>query len=181
MTARILVIRTEDGITHMAEYIPGEGGITLDLEQETPRKSLDWGRGTDDLTATLSMVNPTITHYSSTAPMGSAEVAHHLGVLPDIEDHLAQVWGAAEPTSDFHPGDTLISLVHGQYSVYTVTHEGKLRGDTTRIHRRAPRREPWQDLEDVLLEDRMVFEEDAEGIAKRLHERGVRVTGGDES
>ena len=44
---------------------------------------------------------------------------------------------------------------------------------------RAPR-EPWQDLADILLEDRMVFEDDVEGIVKRLHERGVRVTGGDD-
>lgn len=102
---------------------------------------------------------------------------------------LEAAFNAAEiPTGDNPPrkGDTIIEF--DSSPCYRVTVVGCDWGGLTRydsafvrILSRASQREPWQDLADILLEDRMVFEEDVEGIVKRLHERGVRVTGGDES
>ena len=73
---------------------------------------------------------------------------------PDSPTALVQVWRSARP---------------GPMSIYT------------RILHRAPKREPWQDLADVLRADNgeLIGEHHTiTEVAKALHERGVRVTGG---
>ena len=93
-------------------------------------------------------------------------------------DALEAAWEAAEQADECRKGDVLIVPGGwGGYTIWTAERGTQLRA--ARILSRAPR-EPWQDLADILLEDRMVFEDDVEGIVKRLHERGVRVTGGGE-
>ena len=93
-------------------------------------------------------------------------------------DTLREAWENAERSEDCQEGDVLIVPGGwGGYTIWTAERGTQLRA--ARVLSRAPR-EPWQDLADILLEDRMVFEDDVEGIVKRLHERGVRVTGGDD-
>lgn len=180
MTMRVLVIGTETvggkALTHMTEYVPCEDGIGIDHDRDTPRT----GFSSDDHTATISMVNPAITHYTSTAPVGSAHVAHHLGVLPEPMDYLQYQWDYAEvPTEDnpIRKGDTLIRKDDDAsidvWECQTGYHPAV--GDT-RVLRRAPRREPWEDLADVLGD---MGHLSPTGHAKALHDRGVRVVGGD--
>ena len=108
------------------------------------------------------------------------------GWVPVVESgrlslaRLEAAWEAAEEADECREGDVLI--IRDDEDNYLVRRMGD-RYDldsTARILSRAPQREPWQDLADVLLEDGLAFEEDVEGIVKRLHERGVRVTGGDD-
>lgn len=100
-----------------------------------------------------------------------------------LKAHLETAWEAAEQADECRKGDVLI--VRHRRGEYTILEaEGVLQLATTaRVLSRAPQREPWQDLADVLSTDngeligehRTITE-----VAKALHERGVRVVGGDD-
>ena len=103
---------------------------------------------------------------------------------PITLDALRDAWGTAEVADECNEGDILIrlhpeiptALVQVWRSEMTVP-----MGSLTRILRRAPKREPWQDLADVLGTDggELIGEHHTiTEVAKALHERGVRVTGG---
>ena len=103
---------------------------------------------------------------------------------PITLDALRDAWGTAEVADECNEGDILIrlhpeiptALVQVWRSEMTVP-----MGSLTRILRRAPKREPWQDLADVLGTDNgeLIGEHHTiTEVAKALHERGVRVTGG---
>ena len=99
-------------------------------------------------------------------------------------DGLRVAWETAEvPTEDtpIREGDVVIVRHGGGFAVEPA--DRILSGQThgrERILSRAPQREPWEALADVL---EGVLDADArcaESIARDLHERGVRVVGGDE-
>lgn len=75
-------------------------------------------------------------------------------------------------------GDIVITREReGWYTIVERRSGGDLSVGHQRILAIAPEPEPWQGLADILLEDGLAYEEDIEGIVKRLYERGVRVTG----
>lgn len=95
---------------------------------------------------------------------------------------LEAAWGSAEQATECRKGDVLIVPGSwGGYTIWEAARNSQLRA--ARILSRAPKREPWEDLADVLSTDngeligehRTITE-----VAKALHERGVRVVGGDE-
>ena len=103
---------------------------------------------------------------------------------PITLDALRDAWETAEVADECNEGDILIrlhpeiptALVQVWRSEMTVP-----MGSLTRILRRAQKREPWQDLADVLGTDNgeLIGEHHTiTEVAKALHERGVRVTGG---
>ena len=99
-------------------------------------------------------------------------------------DGLAGAWEAAEvPTEDapIREGDVVIEKISaGAYAVMSPPPTCGLVGREFRVLSRAPKREPWQDLADVLLSEGVLYyRADADDCAKALHELGVRVTGGD--
>lgn len=97
---------------------------------------------------------------------------------------LEVAWDAAEvPTAEspIREGDVVIVRHGGGFTVEPA--DRILSGQThgrERILSRAPKREPWADLADVLRAwDAEPADADADGMAKWFHERGVRVTGGE--
>ena len=90
-------------------------------------------------------------------------------------DGLSAAWEGAEQAGECRKGDVLI--VPGGWGGYTIwAAERGCRLRAARILSRAPKREPWQDLADLLGHD--VSAKQAEQMARRLHMVGVRVTGG---
>jgi hypothetical protein len=90
---------------------------------------------------------------------------------------LQVAWENAEQ-GEARPGDLVIGeLYDGGFQVYVA--EMVVPGMSRRILSRAPRPE-WQDLADILLNIE-VEEGAADKTAKWLHERGVRVVGGEEA
>ena len=96
-------------------------------------------------------------------------------------DALAAAWEAAEQADECREGDVLIIRDdEDNYLVRRMDDRSRL-DSTARILSRAPKREPWQDLADVLQSESVVFDsEDASIAARALHNAGVRVTGGDD-
>ena len=92
-------------------------------------------------------------------------------------DSLAAAWEAAEQADECREGDVLI--IRDDEDNYLVRRmEDRNRLDSTaRILSRAPKREPWAELADVLRAH--TGDPDPEETAQMLHELGVRVTGGD--
>lgn len=94
-------------------------------------------------------------------------------------------WEAAEvPTGDtpIREGDEVILPVFGGYLVRPATapEEAGIPAGNVRILFRAPKREPWADLADVLRTE-IDLESDPGGIAHALHLKGWRKGGdGDE-
>lgn len=115
------------------------------------------------------------------------EVMAASGWVPVVEaritlDGLEAAWEAAEEAAECRKGDVLIrQSEHAGYAVYPAAFDGPLL--FSRILSRAPKREPWEDLADV-LGDFAIHDHDGKEypdvLAQRLYERGVRVTGGDE-
>lgn len=98
-----------------------------------------------------------------------------VGPVPTTLDDMKAAWENAEVARECNKGDVMIYRRGlDRYGVYPAQ-SGRPVDWGTRILSRGPKREPWQDIADVLMEDRLAFEEDAGGIAKRLYERGVRV------
>lgn len=95
-------------------------------------------------------------------------------------DTLREAWEAAARSTACRAGDVLI--IRGDpddYHVYVADTETHHLSAKVRILRRAPRREPWVDLADLLADESALMDEDAiEKAAKALYNRGVRVTGG---
>lgn len=93
---------------------------------------------------------------------------------------LEAAWEAAEQAPECRKGDVLIVPGSwGGYTIWEAARDSQLRA--ARILSRAPKREPWADLADVLLSESVVFDgEDASIAARALHSAGVRVTGGDD-
>jgi|SRR5690606_12778924 len=96
-------------------------------------------------------------------------------------DGLKAAWEAAERTGECSAGDVLIrKLDRDDYNVYRADAESRALSADVRILSRAPR-EPWADLADVLRTwDEEPMDADLMGRARWMHERGVRVTGGDD-
>lgn len=92
---------------------------------------------------------------------------------------LEAAWEAAGQSDTCNQGDVLI--VRDALDVFTVwVAPARHRVDAdTRILSRAPQREPWQDLADVIREQS--YHPEPNSLAQALHAAGVRVTGGDES
>ena len=96
---------------------------------------------------------------------------------------LEVAWEAAEVADECREGDVLIIRDdEDNYLVRRMCDRSDL-DSAARILSRAPRREPWADLEDV-LGDFAIHDHDGkeypDALAQRLYERGVRVTGGGE-
>ena len=92
---------------------------------------------------------------------------------------LEAAWEAAEEADECRKGDVLIAPGSwGGYTIWEAARDAPLRA--ARILSRAPKREPWADLAGVLAVALDADARYAESIARDLHERGVRVTGGDE-
>ena len=92
---------------------------------------------------------------------------------------LEAAWEAAEQATECRKGDVLIVPGGwGGYTIWEAARDSRLRA--ARILSRAPR-EPWADLADVLEVALDADSRYAESIARALHGRGVRVTGGEES
>ena len=98
-------------------------------------------------------------------------------------DRLEAAWETAETidSTGIGEGDLCIErCADDHYEVFRADADVTVWHDTIRILSRAPR-EPWQDLADVLRAwDAGPADADADGMAKWFHERGMRVTGGDE-
>ena len=94
---------------------------------------------------------------------------------------LEAAWEAAEQAPECRKGDVLIVPGGwGGYTIWEAARDAPLRA--ARILSRAPKREPWEALADVLLSESVVFDsEDASIAARALHNAGVRVTVGGES
>ena len=89
---------------------------------------------------------------------------------------LEAAWEAAEQAPECRKGDVLIVPGSwGGYTIWEAARDSQLRA--ARILSRAPKREPWADLADVLAD---MGHLSPTGHAKALYERGVRVTGGGE-
>ena len=104
-------------------------------------------------------------------------------------DGLAAAWEAAEEADECRKGDVLIrKLDRDDYNVYRADAESHELSADTRILSRAPKREPWADLADIIGRYDGYSGSPAE-LARFLHENEVttpsdhdagRVTGGDE-
>lgn len=98
---------------------------------------------------------------------------------PITLDTLQAAWEGAEQ-GEVAEGDVLIRRSGENFTVWVAgggwSTEALSRSGHTRILHRAPKpkREPWQDLADVLRAH--TGEPEPEETAKMLHERGVRVT-----
>ena len=110
-----------------------------------------------------------------------------MAARPLTLDDLVDAWEAAEVPTDGAPirsGDVVIEKISaGAYAVMSPPPTCGLVGREFRVLSRAPR-EPWQDLADVLggfaIHDHD-GKEYPDVLAQKLHERGVRMTGGEES
>lgn len=97
---------------------------------------------------------------------------------PLLMEALEVAWEAAERADECRKGDVLIIRDdEDNYLVRRMDSQSRLAG-TARILSRAPKREPWADLADVLAD---MGHLSPTGHAKALYERGVRVTGGEAS
>ena len=98
---------------------------------------------------------------------------------PITLDALRDAWETAEQADERNEGDVLIrrdpTASDGVVEVWRSEMAAPI-GPYTRILRRAPKpkREPWQDLADVLRAH--TGEPDPDETARMLHERGVRMT-----
>ena len=94
---------------------------------------------------------------------------------------LEAAWEAAEQAPECRKGDVLIVPGGwGGYTIWEAARDSQLRA--ARILSRAPKREPWEALADVLLSESVVLDsEDASIAARALHNAGVRMAGGGES
>ena len=97
---------------------------------------------------------------------------------------LAVAWDAAEQAEECREGDVLMTRhSDDNYEVWVAAGAFDI-SKKSRILSRAPKREPWADLADVLTlaeGDIGGLNVDAINVAALLHERGVRVVGGEES
>lgn len=96
---------------------------------------------------------------------------------------LEVAWEAAEVSDECREGDVLIMQDPAEgYSVWR-TGDADYLSRSTRILSRAPKREPHENLADAIREvwPSAYDEIDIGSLAYALHERGVRVTGGEES
>lgn len=98
-------------------------------------------------------------------------------------DTLREAWEQAEvPTEDtpIREGDVLIYPLFAGYCVRPSWGDSPL--PEARVLSRAPRREPWEGLTKVLRTTGVDGQAmDPEILASVLYERGVRVTGGDDT
>ena len=99
-------------------------------------------------------------------------------------ESLAAAYEAAEQADECRKGDVLISKSWkggDNFRVYSARSAKDL-PPGLRILSRAPKREPWQDLADV-LGDFAIHDTDGKEypdvLARKLYERGVRATGGE--
>ena len=96
---------------------------------------------------------------------------------PITLDALHEEWENAEVADECKEGDVLIywhpSRRSDRVEAWVAEQSGRM-GANARILHRAPKREPWQDLADVLRAH--TGEPDPDETAKMLHERGVRMT-----
>lgn len=109
--------------------------------------------------------------------------------VPLSLDALRTAWENAEVTTAETPvreGDLMIYRHEGGFAVEPA--DRILNGQThgpERVLSRAPQREPWKDLAGVLgdfaIADEHSGQRDDAGLARALHKRGVRVTGGGEA
>ena len=123
---------------------------------------------------------------SSGAWLSDADMADHgwvpvrgAAAHPITLDALRDAWETAEVADECNEGDILIRLhpeISTQLAQVWRSEMTAPMGNLTRILHRAPKpkREPWQDLADVLRAH--TGEPDPDETAKMLHERGVRVT-----
>lgn len=94
---------------------------------------------------------------------------------PVTLDDLADAWATAEQANECRDGDILIIRDdEDNYLVRRMDDYSDL-DSTARILSRAPKREPWEDLADV-LKDFEAGEGAAVALARELYERGVRVS-----
>ena len=94
-------------------------------------------------------------------------------------DRLEAAWETAGQADECREGDVLIIRDdEDNYLVRRMEDRSRLDG-TARILSRAPKREPWQELADVIGEH--TYEPDPKWLAQALYRGGVRVTGGEES
>jgi hypothetical protein len=99
-------------------------------------------------------------------------------------DSLAAAYEAAEVADEYRAGDVLISRgVSERFVITRAETDGRGLRKHVRVLTRAPQREPWKDLADVLADGWPSGINGArnELVAHELHARGVRVTGGEES
>ena len=98
-------------------------------------------------------------------------------------DDLEAAWEAAEQTDECNAGDVLMTRHSDDNFEVWVSPAAVDIGERSRVLSRAPREPrgpelpPWQELADVLAD---MGHLSPTGHAKALHDRGVRVTGGDE-
>lgn len=93
---------------------------------------------------------------------------------------LEAAWENAEQAPKCRKGDVLIVPGGwGGYTIWEAKRDSQLRA--ARILSRAPQREPWEDLADVLSEWFGSNQTSQISMERFLYERGVRVTGGEES
>ena len=97
-------------------------------------------------------------------------------------DGLEAAWEAAEQADTCNAGDVLIARYapEGSFEIGPAKSRGRVNSGVTRILSRAPKREPWEDLADVLRGT--VWERlsgDVDGLAAAVHAAGWR-KGGDE-
>ena len=95
-------------------------------------------------------------------------------------DALEVAWEAAEQAEECRKGDVLITRYAPEdgFKIGPAKSRGCVNSGVTRILSRAPKREPWADLADVLRAH--TGEPDPDETARLLHERGVRVAGGEQ-
>lgn len=92
-------------------------------------------------------------------------------------DSLHEAWENAEDADECNEGDIMISRTLENPTMQATVWRAPTTGPTglyTRILHRAPKREPWQDLADVLRAH--TGEPYPDETAKMLYERGVRMT-----
>lgn len=177
-TPSLATVAVFHGDGNITQYHPGSDGVTVDAASAGARF------GPVDISIEFQSFGTS--HLRHTVPLrNTLEV---LG-LPDPYSlaSLEVAWENAEQADKCHEGDVLITrlLVEaGGFKIAPARSRGRLNSGVTRILSRAPQREPWADLADVLRTDngeligehRTITE-----VAKALHDRGVRVVGGDES
>lgn len=104
-------------------------------------------------------------------------------------DTLREKWENADRLGGCKPGDTLVERLDPDVDAFTIyradySANAQALPDTIRVLHRAPQPEPWQALADV-LDCFAIHDTDGEEypdvLARKLYERGVRVTGGDDA
>lgn len=96
---------------------------------------------------------------------------------PVTLDDLADAWATAEQANECRDGDILIIRDdEDNYLVRRMDDHSDL-DSTARILSRAPKREPWAELADVLAEWSRTNKTSQATLEQFLYERGVRVTG----